>query len=77
MSGKQQFAEALAAVPESASLEEVFARLYAAFKEKQRRQAAQGRRSRPFGMDVGKGSIAEDFDASLPEDVQRLFLGDG
>lgn len=76
MSGKQHFAEALAAVPDSASLEEVFERLYAAFKEKQRRRAAQAAASRPFGMDVGKGHIAADFDAPLPDEIERLFLGE-
>lgn len=27
------------------------------------------------GMDVGRGWVADDFDAPLPEDLQRLFLG--
>jgi len=30
---------------------------------------------RPIGIDVGKGKIAEDFDAPLPDDLQRLFEG--
>lgn len=28
-----------------------------------------------MGMDRGKGWIAEDFDAPLPDDLQRLFEG--
>ncbi len=40
MSAKQQLAEAIATLPESTSLEEAFERLYAAFKEKLRREAA-------------------------------------
>ena len=76
MSGKQQLAEALETIPESATLEEAFTRLYKAFKERQRRRIAQPSRERPFGMDVGKGKIADDFDMPLPEDVERLFLGE-
>ena len=35
-----------------------------------------GKRSlRPVGIDVGKGWVADDFDAPLPEDLQRLFEG--
>jgi hypothetical protein len=30
---------------------------------------------RPIGVDVGKGWVADDFDAPLPEDLQRLFEG--
>jgi hypothetical protein len=30
---------------------------------------------RPVGLDAGKGWIAEDFDAPLPEDLLRLFEG--
>lgn len=30
---------------------------------------------RGFGMDVGKGWVADDFDAPLPEDLQSLFEG--
>ena len=30
---------------------------------------------RPMGMDVGKGRIADDFDAPLPEDLLELFEG--
>jgi hypothetical protein len=41
MSAKQQLAEAVAALPESTSLEEAFDRLYRAFKEKLRRQQLQ------------------------------------
>ena len=26
-----------------------------------------------MGMDVGKGRVADDFDAPLPEDLQTLF----
>lgn len=32
-------------------------------------------RLRPIGIDAGKGRIAEDFDAPLPEDLQQLFEG--
>ncbi len=28
-----------------------------------------------MGMDIGKGWVADDFDAPLPEDLQRLFGG--
>jgi hypothetical protein len=28
-----------------------------------------------MGMDVGKGWVADDFDAPLPEDLQSLFEG--
>jgi hypothetical protein len=28
-----------------------------------------------MGMDEGKGRVAEDFDAPLPDDLQRLFEG--
>lgn len=30
---------------------------------------------RPLGIDAGKGWIAEDFDAPLPEDLLALFEG--
>jgi hypothetical protein len=30
-----------------------------------------------LGLDRGKGWIAEDFDAPLPEELQRLFEGAG
>lgn len=30
---------------------------------------------RPIGIDVGKGWVADDFDAPLPEDLQQLFEG--
>jgi len=30
---------------------------------------------RPMGLDVGKGWVAEDFDAPLPQDLQELFEG--
>jgi hypothetical protein len=33
------------------------------------------REPRPIGIDAGKGRIAEDFDAPLPEDLLRLFEG--
>ncbi len=32
--------------------------------------------ARPLGMDKGKIWIAEDFDAPLPEEMQRLFNGE-
>ncbi len=31
---------------------------------------------RPLGIDAGKIWIAEDFDAPLPDDIQRLFNGE-
>jgi hypothetical protein len=35
-----------------------------------------GRRGlRPIGIDAGKGRIADDFDAPLPEDLLKLFEG--
>lgn len=37
--------------------------------------AAQKRPRRPLGLDVGKGWIAEDFDAPLPDEIQRAFEG--
>lgn len=30
-----------------------------------------------LGMDEGKGWVADDFDAPLPEDLRRLFEGEG
>lgn len=30
---------------------------------------------RPIGMDVGRGWIAEDFDAPLPDEILGLFEG--
>ena len=30
---------------------------------------------RPIGMDVGRGRIAEDFDAPLPDEILGLFEG--
>ncbi|HEY9420901.1 MAG TPA: hypothetical protein VIW92_05785 [Thermoanaerobaculia bacterium] len=33
------------------------------------------RKLRPIGMDVGKGRIAEDFDAPLPDEILDLFEG--
>ena len=32
-------------------------------------------RSQAMGMDMGKGWVADDFDAPLPEDLQQLFEG--
>jgi hypothetical protein len=29
-----------------------------------------------MGMDAGAGSVADDFDAPLPDDVQRSFEND-
>lgn len=37
--------------------------------------APSERRERPLGLDVGKGWVADDFDAPLPEELQRLFEG--
>ena len=31
--------------------------------------------NRPIGIDSGKGWIADDFDAPLPEEIQDLFEG--
>ena len=31
---------------------------------------------RPLGLDEGKGWVADDFDAPLPEDLQKLFDGE-
>jgi hypothetical protein len=36
---------------------------------------ARRRGLRPIGLDVGKGRIADDFDAPLPEDLLELFEG--
>ena len=33
------------------------------------------KRLRPIGIDAGKGWIADDFDAPLPEALQQLFEG--
>jgi hypothetical protein len=33
-------------------------------------------RTRPLGMDAGLITIAEDFDAPLPEKIQRAFEGE-
>lgn len=78
MSARDQLAKALQDIPESASLQEAFDRLYAAFREKLRREAAQDGavRTRPFGLDVGRGSIASDFDAPLPDEILRGFTGE-
>ncbi|MBW8875334.1 MAG: hypothetical protein JF614_10260 [Acidobacteria bacterium] len=32
-------------------------------------------RLRPMGIDAGKGWVAEDFDAPLPDDLLRSFEG--
>jgi hypothetical protein len=32
-------------------------------------------RERKMGMDMGSGWVADDFDAPLPEDLERLFSG--
>lgn len=40
-----------------------------------RSQTASPARTPPIGMDVGKGQIAEDFDAPLSEDLLKLFEG--
>jgi hypothetical protein len=36
----------------------------------------EGRARRPLGIDAGKGWIAEDFDAPLPDDIQAAFEGE-
>ena len=33
------------------------------------------RKLRPIGIDAGKGRIAEDFDAPLPDEILDLFEG--
>jgi hypothetical protein len=69
MSAKQQFAEVIASVPESASFEEVFARLYRAFKEKIRHQA--------HGHSViSLSDIDEELSPELEEAVASLALLD-
>jgi hypothetical protein len=75
MSAKQQFAEVIAAIPESASLEDVFARLYLAFKDEIRQRA--GGRAIASPPDLG-GELSPDLAeavASLPllddEDLLR------
>ncbi len=35
------------------------------------------RKRRRLGEDVGKGWVADDFDAPLPEDIQAYFEGRG
>lgn len=32
-------------------------------------------RKRKMGMDAGRGWVADDFDAPLPDDLERLFTG--
>jgi hypothetical protein len=39
------------------------------------REAPARRGLRPIGIDAGKGRIADDFDAPLPEDLLKLFEG--
>ncbi|HLM75309.1 MAG TPA: hypothetical protein VK459_21505 [Polyangiaceae bacterium] len=69
MSAKEQFAEVIANVPESASLEEVFARLYRAFKEKMRHQA-QARSA------ISLPDIDEELSPELEEAIASLSLLD-
>ena len=38
-------------------------------------QAGPNHRPQGMGMDVGRGWVAEDFVAPLPEDLQALFEG--
>jgi hypothetical protein len=38
-------------------------------------EAHGDKRLRPIGIDAGKGWVADDFDAPLPEDLQQLFEG--
>ncbi len=71
MSAKQQFAEVIASVPESASLEEVFARLFLAFKEKMRQQARAQHRSA-----VSLPESGEELPSELAEAVASLSLLD-
>jgi hypothetical protein len=33
------------------------------------------KRLRPIGIDAGRGWVADDFDAPLPEDLQQFFEG--
>lgn len=37
----------------------------------QRRRERKGK----MGMDAGRGWVADDFDAPLPDDLERLFTG--
>ena len=62
-------AQIIAELPESASLEEAFDRLYKAFKEKLRQEA----KPRKLGVLVGQVRMANDFDAPLPESVLAEF----
>ena len=32
-------------------------------------------RKRKMGLDAGRGWVADDFDAPLPDDLERLFTG--
>lgn len=70
MSTKQQLAEAIAALPDSLSLEEAVERLYQAFKRKQlisQASAAAKRPARRPGSAKGLLQIQSDFDAPLSD----------
>jgi hypothetical protein len=41
-----------------------------------RDQAGEEQERRALGMDAGKGWVAEDFDAPLPDEIQRAFEGE-
>ena len=60
MSAKQQLAEAVAALPETASLQEAFARLYQAFKEKLRREEGSRRSGEWLGIEKTPGVVGGD-----------------
>lgn len=69
MSAKQELAAAVSALPETASIEEAFERLYQAFREKMRTNP----RRRRLGALAGQVRVADDFDAPLPDEVLRAF----
>lgn len=70
MSTKQRLAEAIAALPDSLSLEEAVERLYQAFKQKQMTSQAATAAKRPArqpGSAKGLLQIQADFDAPLSD----------
>ena len=69
MSAKEQFAEIIASVPESASLEEVFARLYLAFREKMRQEARDH-------LPVSPAEVIEELPPELADVIASLRLLD-
>lgn len=70
MSAKQQLAEAIAALPDSLSIEEAVERLYQAFKLKQaalRGASSSERPRRRPGSAKGLLQVPADFDAPLED----------